>query len=116
MKRLITAAAACAAMLAWAKPVAVTTETGARMFVDSADLAVVGSASPDLCAAVAPRVEVLWADYTNRAERARIRKERMDAARRARGENVQGQPPVKPWRAVKAGALRVPASRKGAVK
>jgi len=112
MKRLIAMAAACAALSAWAKPVAVTTETGVRVFVDSADLAAVGSASPDLCAAVAPRIEVLWADYTNRMERAR----RMDAARRARGENVQGQPPVRPWRAVKAGALRVPASRKGAAK
>lgn len=116
MKRLITTAAACAALLTWAKPVAVTTETGARMFVDSADLAAVGSASPDLCVAVAPRIEVLWADYTNRMERVRLMKERRDAARRARGENVQGQPPARPWRAVKAGALRVPASRKGAAK
>lgn len=116
MKRLIAMAATCAVMSVWAKPVAVTTETGARMFVDSVDLAVVGSTSPDLCVAVTPRIEVLWADYTNRMERVRLMKERLDAARRARGENVQGRPPARPWRAVRAGALRVPASRKGAAK
>ena len=115
MKQVMIALAACAALCAAAKPVAVKVE-GTRYYLDTEDVKAVGAATPDACVVVVPKLDMLWADYTNRMERVRLMKERRDAARRARGENVQGQPPARPWRAVKAGALRVPASRKGAAK
>ena len=115
MKQVMIALAACAALCAAAKPVAVKVE-GTRYYLDSEDVKAVGAATPDACIVVVPKLDVLWADYTNRMERARLMKERRDAARRAHGENVNGQPPVRPWRARPAKAMRVPASGKGGAK
>lgn len=115
MRQAMIALAACAALCAAAKPVAVKVE-GARYYLDPEDVKAVGAATPDACVAVVPKLDVLWTDYTNRMERVRLMKERRDAARRAAGENVNGQPPVRPWRAGPARTLRVPASRKGAAK
>ena len=115
MKQVMIALAACAALCAAAKPVAVKVD-GARYFLDSPDVKAIGSATPDACAAVVPKLDVLWTDYTNRMERIRLVKERRDAAKRVHGENVNGQPPVKPWRAKPARTMRVPASKKGGAK
>lgn len=108
MKMVVVLLAACAAVcLAAAKPVAVKVD-GARYFLDSSDVKAIGSATPDACAAVAPKLDALWTDYTNRMERLRLREERARAARRLEGRNVDGRPPVKP--------LRFKAARKGGAK
>ena len=52
MKRLMVIAAVAVAAAACAKPVVVTTETGMKAFIDSADLLAVCAPTPDACVAV----------------------------------------------------------------
>ena len=113
MKTVMVLLAACVALCsAMAEPVAVKVD-GTRYFLDSSDVRAIGSATPDACVAVVPKLEVLWTDYTNRTERLRLRAERAKAARYSRGQNVEGRPPVKPVRFNKAAK---PAAKKGGAK